>query len=228
MSDTKQLPKTLQLNKDLSAGASKRDTITNEGFIRFVVTKAENREGRNKDMDGNDKVSRLQIVLTLAPLKDPNDPKSAMHDLTLRKYLVLPMRGPTSPDPVDADAEDKAQRDTLKRLAKDLRCLVGSKDVPNMPKKLANGGYEYDGQEIDKGDYEKAVADLYDRAQEVVAKLWTDTDRWLTPRKTVWAKVAQKPGLDGVVRPELAWFVQALPEDAKPLTFAEWFKSPAK
>lgn len=227
MSDVK-LPKTLQISKTLSASASKRDQISNEGFIKFVVTKAENREGRNKDMDGNEKVSRLQIVLTMAPLKDPNDPKSAVHELALKKYMVLPMRGPTSPEPADEATEEKAQKDTLKRLAKDLRCLIGTKEIPYAPKKLPNGSYEYDGQEIDKEDYEKAVTDLYDRAQEIVAKYWADSDRWLTPRKACWAKVAQKPGLDGVVRPEISWFVTAVPEDAQPLTHAEWFKSPAK
>jgi hypothetical protein len=157
MSDPKSLPKSFAVNKELSKSAAKRDSIANEGFVKVVVVRGDNGESPDKDFDGNAQVPRLMETVTFGPLRDPNDLKSVVRGLEIRKKLVLPARGPSA-DPVeDAEQETLDTKKLMTDLAKNLRVLVGPELIPFAPRKQPSGNYEYDGEVIEAADYEKLL-----------------------------------------------------------------------
>jgi hypothetical protein len=229
MTDVQNIFKGRKVNPAHLSASVRRDTIANEGWFKFAITKGENRVGSDKKYEGGSvvgvKEKRLQIVLTLAPFRNPEDPKSAVHELALKQYLILPDLAPDSIEPSDDAAEAKAQKDIIGRLAKNFRAIFGVEEIPFAPRKVGAGRYEYCGEEISSKEYEAAVKDLSEKTLATAYKMLDDEERWGSPKKYVYGKVTQQVQSDGTKRPNLQFITGNLPDGAELVDYKEWFKS---
>ena len=227
----KNIPKTLTLNVEDIKAASEFKTFKAEGFVEVALIGGDNDVSSGKVyVDGKpdptkEKVKRCQFKLTFAPLKKPGNFDSVDTSVKLTKYLSLPDRTADSIEPEDA-AEEKATRGKIVQdVTKTLRYLVGVDEVPSFPKKQANGKYVYMGEEISKDDVNAAKEDMNRRAMEMAHKFWAAPERWITPRKKCFAKIAQTVGGDGVARPSIHWLTDKLPEGAQLIDSKDWYKA---
>lgn len=169
------------------------------GWYRWLV-----RDTENKPTEDKGKGSSLMTVCKLAALKDPNEANTA-EKMTINHYVVHPLKNPLS----------KKQRvpRTAGMVGSFYRaCGITQKDgkaIPDYPRIDENTRqYTFEGQPIEKSDYEKCADKCTLAVQQVSLEVCANPDKLL--HGAPYAKLTYENEW-----PRLGQFRDELPEDAE-------------
>jgi hypothetical protein len=218
------IPSTVQIDAVLAEDAAKRTQITNEGWVHFVLSSGELKEGKGEDQNGDAKVSRLSFTLKLAPLREEGNPRTAVHDASITHWVTTPWLGESSIEAPDADKEKQTRKTLQNMMANSLRAIFGAELVPYNPRKGDGGKYEFNGEEIDEKSIDAAKKEVGLYAQKLAIDLMNNPSKWTNPKKGCYGFVKQEKGADGNLYPKLAKIADKVPEKESLLAYEDWFK----
>lgn len=161
----------VKFNHEVAEEATKRRGYTH-GQHFVAVTGVEKQLSKGKPETGGAKYKML--VISLKPLRDPNDLTSAV-GRGLRRYMCLPFWDEEW-DNLDEEIQKKLRRN-MGIFAKGVRETLSSllpEECPSQPTKNADGTWVYAGEEIDGAEYRDRDKDSVAAAGDVAERLWND------------------------------------------------------